>query len=312
MQVYKTTELTELQILKILSLFERIFHKKKSLEFFLQQTLNTPLGYSYHCLFEKDGRVLGNYCIIPYAYRIEGKKCVCGLSIDSMIAPEANAGPFLLADMAEMTLDFAKRDGIDFVFGFPNDNAYAYVKEVLGWQEIGILDFHLIPLTPGMIKKRLSIFNFFRYLSVVFLTLCKTFASSREITFPIEKIDSEIFRKGRYDERHHFVKFPGGEVIYTLYEESFGIVAYIIDITPVSAKNFYSAFLAVAKEVKGEAGMIAYPSNKLPFGNILRFPRRFLQRKLHLVANGMTGTALPDVCKEIRNWKINLSDFDVR
>ena len=211
-----------------------------------------------------------------------------------------------------MTESLARKDGCSVLYGFPNNNFYTYNIEILGRKEIGILDFYLVPLTPGKIKKCLAVFNFVRFISSFLLSICKMFASSQPISFSVEKVDSDVFRKGRYDERHRFVKFPGGEAIYTLYEESFGMVAYIIDITPVSAKNFYSAFLAVAKEVKGQAGLIAYPSGRLPFGRIIRLPRKLLPRKLHLVASGIAGMPLPEVCEKIQNRKINLSDFDVR
>lgn len=293
-------------------LFLQVFHLRKSDEHFNREFSKTCKGYSYHCFYKKDERILASFCIVPYEYFVNGKKQVFGLSVDTIVSPEAHLGPFGIADMAAMAEKMAKQDGCSVLFGFPNNNFYIYNIEILNRKEIGILDFYLVPLAPGMLKKSLSILNFIRFFSVVFLTLCKAFASSRVISFPVEKNDSDIFRKGRYDERHHLIKFSGGEAIYTLYKESFGMVAYIIDITPVSAKNFYSAFLAAAKEVKGQAGMIAYPSNKLPFGNIIRLPRRYLPRKLHLVASGINGTELPEACKEIRNWKINLSDFDVR
>ena len=293
-------------------LFLQIFHISKSDEHFNREFLNTCKGYSYHCYYKQNEKILASFCIVPYEYCVNGEKQVFGLSVDTIVSPEAHLGPFGIADMAAMTEALAKQDGCSVLYGFPNNNFFTYNIDILERKEIGVLDFYLVPLAPGRIKRKLTVFNFIRFFSVTFLSLCKPLASSKTISFPIEKNDSDIFRKGRYDERHHFVKFPGGEVIYTLYEESFGIVAYIIDITPVSPKNFYSAFLAVAREVKSQAGLIAYPSGRLPFGNVIRLPRRFLPRKLHLVASGMNGQELSETCKEMRNWKINLSDFDVR
>ena len=307
-----TKQLSTDDRLSILELFSQIFHIEKSHEHFEREFLNTCKGYSYHCIYKKSGRILASFCIVPYEYSINGENTLLGLSVDTMVSPDADLGPFGIADMAEMTEKLAQKDGCTVLYGFPNDNFYTYNIEILNRTEIGILDFYLIPLAPGKIKKYLSVFNFVRFFSSLFLRFCRCFASSRIISYPIEKIDSENFRKSRYSQKHHIIKFPGGEVIYTLYEETFGTIAYIIDITPVSAKNFYSAFLAVASEVKGRAGMIAYPSGKLPFGNLMRLPRKFLPRKLHLVAAGMSGTPLPEVYVKMQNWKINLSDFDVR
>lgn len=296
----------------ILDLFSQIYHIEKSYEHFEREFLNTCKGHSYHCIYKKSDRVLASFCIIPYEYSINGEKTLFGLSVDTIVSRDAQLGPFGVADMAEMTEKLAKEDGCTVLYGFPNDNFHTYNIEILNRSEIGILDFYLIPLAPGKIKKYLSVFNFVRFTSSFFLLLCRSFASSRILSYPVEKVDSEIFRKGRYDQQHHVVRFSGGEVIYTLYEETFGTIAYIIDITPVSGKNFYSAFLAVASEVKGNAGMIAYPCGRLPFGNLMRLPRKFLPRKLHLVAAGMAGGPLPEACAKMQNWKINLSDFDVR
>ena len=311
-EIHKTTELSEKQIRGILSLFKDVFNKEKSREFFYQQALNTPLGYSFHCVYSVNDTILAYYCIIPYQYRIDQKDVTIGLSIDTMIRHDANAGPFLLYDMASVSAEYAKNEGISFLYGFPNDNAYQYVTDILEWQKIGDLDFYILPLAVGRLKKGLSFLNFLRFFSIAFLFCCKCFSSTKEIAFAVEKKDSEAFRKGRYDSRHHFIKFNNGTAFYTLYQESFGMVAYIIDINPISARNFFSAFLAVALEVKDQAGLIAYPSGRLPFGTVLRLPRALLPRKLHLVASGMNGQELPEVCKEMRNWRINLSDFDVR
>lgn len=296
----------------ILDLFSQIFHIEKSYAHFEREFLNTCKGHSYHCIYKKSGRVLASFCIIPYEYSINGEKILFGLSVDTIVSPDAQLGPFGVADMAEMTEKLAKEDGCTVLYGFPNNNFYTYNIEILNRTEIGILDFYLIPLALGKIKKYLSVFNFVRFFSSLFLRFCRCFASSRIISYPIEKIDSDIFRKSRYGQQHHVVRFSGGEVIYSLYEEDFGTIAYIIDITPVSEKNFYSAFLAVATEVKGQAGMIAYPSGRLPFGSLMRLPRKFLPRKLHLIAAGMSGSPLPEACVKMQNWKINLSDFDVR
>lgn len=308
----KTNQLSLTEKKEICDLFYHGFHVKKSIEHFEQEFSKTCKGYSYHCLYKKDDHIFASFCIVPYGYYVNGGKKFFGLSVDTIVSPEAKLGPFGVADMAAATEALAERDGCSVLYGFPNDNFYKYNIEILERNEIGILDFYLVPLAPGKIKRYLLFLNFLSFFTIAILYVCKLFSSSREVKYSIEKDDSEAFRRGRYDSRHHFVKFDMGMAVYTLYEESFGTVAYIVDINPISAKNLYSAFLAVAQEVKTQAGLIAYPSGRLPFGKIIRLPQRFLPRKLHLVASGMNGHELPEVCKKMSNWKINLSDFDVR
>lgn len=308
-----TDQLTEQQIGGICDLFRQIFGKEKSIEHFKRQFFGTCRGHSYHCIYEKEQKILANFCIVPYEYTVNGKKMIFGLSVDTIVSPEAKLGPFAVADMAALTENLAKADGCRILYGFPNDNAYQYNIDILQRQSLGFLEFYILPLALGKLRRMPGFLNFLRYFSIAFATLCKLAASSKSLTYPIEKVDSPEFRQSRYGKQHHFVQFKGGEAIYTLFEESFGTVAYLIDITPLSKRNFYAAFLQVASEVKNQAGLIVYPGNKLPFGSILRMPHRFLPRKLQMVVSEMGETKMPEpVYCSMSNWKINLSDFDVR
>lgn len=307
-----TDQLSQTEKQGICALFQESFHIEKSLERFEQEFTNTCKGYSYHCVYQKDDRILASFCLVPYEYFINGEKALFCLSVDTVVSPKAKLGPFGVADMAAETERIAAEDGCSVLYGFPNDNFYDYCVNVLEWEKIGVLDIYLVPFALGNLKKGLSFLNFLRFFTIFFLYLRKVFSSSKEITFPITKNDTELFRKGRYDQRHHFVKLKHGTAAYTLYQESFGPVAYIIDINPLSSKSFHEAFLTVALEVKDQAAMIAYPSGRLPFGRIIRPLRRYLPRKLHMVAHGLNGHGLPEPCKQLCNWKINLSDFDVR
>lgn len=308
-----TNQLTDEQKKGICELFFQVFHKEKSLEHFNHQFLGTCQQHSYHCIYEKNHRILANFCIVPYEYTVNGEKQLFGLSVDTIVSPESGLGPFAVADMAAATETLAKDDGCQILYGFPNDKSFQYNIDILQRIPLGFLEFYILPLALGKIKRIPQFFNFIRYFSIALAKICRLFASSKKVTYPIEKVDSANFREHRYDQRHHFIKFKGGEAVYTRFEESFGMVAYIVDIAPLTEKNFYTAFLKVASEVKNNAGLIAYPSSKLPFGSVLRIPHRFLPRKVQMVVNRMAGTKAPDsIYCSMSNWKINLSDFDVR
>lgn len=308
-----TDRLTDHQKKGICDLFFQVFRKEKSLEHFNRQFFGTCRRHSYHCIYEKDHKILANFCIVPYEYTVNGAREIFGLSVDTIVSPEAGLGPFAVADMAALTEHLAKEDGCRLLYGFPNDNAFQYNVDILQRLPLGFLEFYILPLALGKIKKVPRALNFLRYFSIALVKICRLGAPSREIAYPVEKVDSPDFRKSRYDRRHHFIRFEGGEAVYTLFEESFGTVAYIIDIAPLTGKNFYTAFLQVASEVKNSAGLIAYPSGKLPFGSILRIPHRFLPRKIQMVVAGMEENKTPDpIYCSMSNWKINLSNFDVR
>ena len=182
-----TKELTEQEKTGIRDLFRNCFHIEKSAKRFEQEFLKTCKGYSYHCIYQKDDKILASFCIVPYEYRINSETVLFGLSVDTIVSPEAKLGPFGVADMAAQTEELAKKDGCSVLYGFPNDNFYEYNIEILGREETGILDFYLVPLSVGKLKKSLTIFNFVRYFSIFNLMLFKAFSSSKTINYPIEK-----------------------------------------------------------------------------------------------------------------------------
>ena len=138
------------------------------------------------------------------------------------------------------------------------------------------------------------------------------FASKKRISFPIEKVDDEQFRKSRYNDQHHWVKIDEKtEAVYTIYQEGNTPIAYILDFTPVSPRNFYRTFIKVASLTKKDAAIIAYPANRLPFFTPLRVPQRFLPRKLHMVIQEFDNPK-SDALANAKDWNVNLSNMDVR
>jgi len=307
-----TDQLTLQEKQGICTLISQIFGIERTVEYFDREFSHNCKKYSYHCIYQKDSQVLASFCIVPRRYKVAGRTEFFGLSVDTAVSPEAHLGPFGIADMAAEAEALAQKDGCKVLYGFPNDNFYEYNVAILQREDLGFLDFYVVLQAPGQLKKYLKWLDFSRYFLQFWLFLFKTFSSGRVQTYPVEKEDNEEFRTWRYDSNYQRVRFAGGEAVYTLYREKFGMVAYIVDITPLSAKNFYSAFYHISREVKSRAAIIAYPGNKLAFGNLFRVPHRFLPRKLHLVAAGMASGDLPESCRKIANWKINLSDFDVR
>ncbi len=312
--LYRTSELSEGQLRGICDLFEETFHHQKGPERFLKQFGNTGFdGGSYHVIAEEGGRVLATFSFIPYRYLLSGKEIKCVLGSDLIVSPEINLGIGGIASMYKLAAERFKTEDFKFLFGFPNDNMYDYDKVVMRMSDICILDFYVMPVNPGIVKKNLSCLQWLFYPCVrLAFAVCKACSSAKKISFPIEKVDDGQFRRSRYDERHHFLKLSdGGDVVYTVYQEEKMPVAYILDITPMSPKNFYDAFLRVAAAVKKEAAVVAYPANKLPFFSPIRVPRRFLPRILHMVLKKIDRNVSDEVL-DGKNWNMNLSNFDVR
>ena len=310
---YKTTELSPLQIQEMCALFEETFHQKKTPEQFIRQFSNTGFpGGSYHVLVEKEQKVVGMYSLIPYRYRVKGAIIKGALGCDKIASPDNDLGIGCVLKMHRLAEKGLAAEGFSFLYGCPNDRAYNYDSRVVRMKSVCDLDFYVLPINPAKIIRILILVQWLYYPCIwLAMQILKVFASSREVSFQIEKVDDKQFRDSRYDDRHHRVQVDKKtDAFYTIYCEGKVPVAYILDFTPVSPRSFYKTFIKVASLVKNEAAIIAYPANHLPFYTPLHIPRRFLPRKLHLLIQEFDRKS--DTMSSAKDWNFNLSNFDVR
>ena len=311
---YRTSELSPQQIESICALFEETFHKPKTPEQFLRQFARTGFhGGSFHVLAEENGVVLATFSFIPYKYKVHGSLTKCVLGSDLIVSLKINLGIAGILNMYKLAAQTLKQDGFKFLYGFPNNNMYDYDKKIMRMKDVCVFDFYVFPVNMGKIKKAFYLIQWLYYpCSILFLSFLKLFSSQKAISFPNEKIDDEQFRKSRYDERHHLIHVDNNtEAVYTIYQEGNIPVAYILDYTPISPRNFYKTFIKVASLTKKEAAIIAYPANRLPFFSPLRVPQRFLPRKLHMVVQEFDNPK-SDALANAKDWNVNLSNMDVR
>ena len=313
--VYRTVDLTDAQKKGICNLFHEVFHFEKTLEHFEQQFGKASNMGSYHCIAEKNDKIIASFSYIPYNYEVDGRIAKFAVGVDTAVSADAKIGEFGVYFMFQALVKRMRDDNIEFIYGFPNNNFYGYNTHILGLKDIGILDFYVLPLALGQILPILRYFD--PLINIFFCAIChimKFFACRNSVVPSIRLIDSETFRNQRYDHRHHLIILDdGSEAIYMLYsEKKIGTVAYLVDLTNVSKYNLYEAFLKIAKKEKGHISMIAYPTGRLPFFSIFRIPMHFLPRKLHFVGKGLANNRSDDVYLALNNWKINLSNFDTR
>lgn len=313
LNLYRTSELSPQQIEGICSLFEETFHRTKTPEQFLHQFSNTGFpGGSYHILLEKDEKIYATYSLIPYRYRVKGTVLNGVLGCDKIASPGNDLGIGCVLKMHRLAEKILAMEGFSFLYGCPNDNAFNYDSRVVRMKSVCDLDFYVLPINLAKVFKILILIQWLYYPCIwLAMQMLKVFASSRQVSFQIEKVDDEQFRNSRYDNRHHRIQVsPKTEAVYTIYYEGKVPVAYILDFTPVSPRGFYETFIKVASLLKKEAAIIVYPANYLPFFTPLRIPRRFLPRKLHLLIQEFDRKS--DLMSTAKDWNFNLSNFDVR
>lgn len=133
MQQYTIERLSNDNINHLQSLYRSIFSKDVSIEL-LKGKYNTKvfgaewIGYLAMTPHNKPAAFYG---VIPCRFKIRGEVLLAAQSADTMTHPDhRKRGLFI--QLAKLTYDLARQEGIQFIFGFPNQNSYAgFVK--LNW-----------------------------------------------------------------------------------------------------------------------------------------------------------------------------------
>ena len=205
--VKKTNELTNSQKLELCYLFNDVFFKNFLLDDFNTKFVKNIKNYSYHSLLLNDAsKIVGCYSAIPYEYNFFGKNLLFGLSVDTMIQEEYRGNPFTLKKLANAVYEEMKKDGVSFVFGFPNDNVYLVRKKILKWKDMGELKYYILPINIGAIKSKLKGLNL---LSKIYANsinkLVNSDFSTEKVTYEIEKSNINLFYHPKTSD--NFLKF---------------------------------------------------------------------------------------------------------
>ena len=310
--IKKTFNLSETEQVEICNLFENVFNKQMSIEEFKNKFELNIMGYSYHSLlFNEENEIVGCYSCIPYMYNYYGKKLLFGLSVDTMIQEKYRGSPFTLKKLANTVYDEMKKDGISFVFGFPNDNVYLVRKKILKWKDMGELKYYILPINIGAIKSKLKGLNF---LSKIYANsinkLVNSDFSTEKVTYEIEKSNINLFR---YDDTYTLIEFRNGYMSYKLYNEDGVQTAYLIDVYPLSKKNIETAVKRIYEKEVGCIDLIIYVGN-LDFKpkNLIEVPKKYEPKTVHMSGIILDNTKVDIRVFDINNWNVNLSNYDVR
>jgi len=313
--VFKTTnQLLESEREQMCSLFLRVFTKNMTMDAFDRKFLCTPRGYSYHGLMLHEETVVGALSAVPARYRFFGEERMFCLSVDTMIAPEHRGGGHMLT-MANLLHQGLVRDGVPFIFGFPNERFYPIQKRFLRYEDIGELDYYVLPLSIGAVVRKLRPFN------GLSRSLCKwalrfsRVPRASHIRCNIGKVADAQFERHRYDGSYNRILLgEGAECIYKAYEEEGGIrTLYIIDVQPLTPAFLAKAVKHAFEAASGTADIIMYVG-KLPSrpAGLWKVPDSRKPRKIRMTGKILIPGSVDSSVFDINNWCVNLSDFDVR
>ncbi len=313
--VKHTDQLSSDDLDGIIELFERVFEKKRSKERHMRQFVNNPLGYSYHSMIFDEGKLVGINTYVPVYYTVNGEHMLFANSIDSMV-DKAYRDFFAYNDMVKEAYSHMKKEGVKYVYGYPNDNAYPVVIKSKLMREIGKMHTYCLPYRIGGIKPALKAFNpiskiFFRS----FAALSSLFASSKVVEFPISK-EASSYDKTRYkrgDGQYGHADLGNAVIHYKITTHEGVKTVFIIDIDKKSPKNFNRAIRYLLKNHSKDFDLILYPG-WLPFNNtgMIKLPRKLEPKNFNLTGKLLAKKGeIPEEIWKIENWDTNLSNYDL-
>jgi hypothetical protein len=310
----KTNELNESEKEQMRDLFIRVFNKTMAKSQFERKYYNTPKGYSYHGLMQQGGLIVGASSAVPGRYKFFEREFLFSLSVDTMIDHKYRGGGHLIKMINLVHQDLVK-DGIPFIFGFPNEQYYYFQKRLLKYQDIGELDYYVLPFNIGSVSQKLKSLNILsRSFFLSAARLCRI-PNNSETRHCIEKVADKNFEQHRYDTSYSRIRLDDAtECIYKIYEESGGIrTLYIIDVIPLSCASLSRAVKQICRTAVKDVDILMY-AGKLSMkpAGLLKAPDSKKPQRIRMTGKILIPDEIDESVFNIDNWRVNISDFDVR
>lgn len=138
---------------EFIKLFQACFKKTISTDSLVKKYDTDKLGGSYLGFMAfHQGLPIAYYGVLPVPFVLNGKELVAVQSADTMTHPDYRRHG-LFPMLAEMTYDQAKKEGVAFVFGWPNENSFPTFKNKLGWIELGRMQRFSIHVNTAPLAK---------------------------------------------------------------------------------------------------------------------------------------------------------------
>lgn len=311
----KTTELGDSELEQLSVLFGQVFGKCREAKTIYEEYCYNCKGYSYHALCIDKASIVGHVAYVPFKYECGAEPFYAALGIDAMIHPQYQRKG-LYKQMSIACIEEARDDGCCIRIGFPNENSFPIQIRTFKFNEIGVLYTYILPVNIKDIKPSLGFLNCVtRFCASVILNFSNlSCLCPKEYKFKFHK-DRQSFDALRY-------KWFGGDYniiqkrdFRFVYKESVfkGIKAFfLMDVFPLSKKNFDSSVREIRHREK-HASAIIYVG-KLPFIplSMIRIPHRWEPKHFHFVGKIIDETSFLDSSVyDIKNWELNLSNFDL-
>ena len=310
----RTDQLLESEQEQMRDLFLRVFNKNMTKDAFERKFFYTPMGYSYHGLMLREEVVVGATSAVPGRYKFFGEEQILSLSVDTMVDPKCRGGGHFMK-MANLLHQGLISDGIPFIFGFPNEHFYAVQKRFLKYEDIGELDYYVLPLNIGSVVQKLKPLNGLSRCLCRFATRLCRIPGNSEARYNITKVVDKQFERHRYDGSYSRIGLgEGAECIYKIYEEKGGIrTLYIIDVIPLTGASLARAVKQICRTAVNAVDIIIYVG-KLPSrpAGLWKVPDSKKPQRIRMTGKILIPDVIDSSVFNVNNWSVNISDFDVR
>ncbi len=182
-------------------------------------------------------------------------------------------------------------------------------------RDVGKLTIYCMIRNIGAVKRRLAFLNIFsRIFSRVLYTCSFLSIGHRLYSYKYHK-ERESFDKVRYrwfGGDYRKVSRKGSQFVYKLERYNEVETAFLLDVWPLSRSAFEEAVRYIYKKERKGIDMIIYVGN-LPFTPIglISVPHRLEPKHFNFTCKPLVKDFFDDSLYDIRNWEVNLSNYDL-
>jgi hypothetical protein len=143
---YHIERLSKLNLNALHKLHQAIYGKSNGIDFAKKyDTAYTGVEYVGYVAFNEQKNPIAYYGVIPCFIRHGDQLYLAAQSADTMTHPKYQFKG-LFVQLANLTFDLCRDEGISLVFGFPNQNSLHGFLVRLKWQMTETLDYYNIPV----------------------------------------------------------------------------------------------------------------------------------------------------------------------